>query len=766
MDEDDGAAAAAEFQRVLDALATGRPGVGPDDLTAAIDRLAGHANDDVIAALRLAAEPLTAYHHRDVAALTGLPERMAALRTRLPADSPESALIEKYIEMAGFLAEGTLQPGAVPSIPGALPEPVRRGLAMLATEEAVSPRAIHRLRRDVTLMELTPMERANLFAQLGMISVRQGHPLMRRLAISDFRTAVRHAVEGDPFRPYYLLMLADALLDRAEDTLRAPGPLARMIIRTSVRPGAGALRDVAAGIGHLEQARDLAGWAGHPHWAMICMRLGLGHRLAGHDAAAREAGTAALRGHMWQVLMQAHTAAASAVVGWAAVDALLVAGWHSGDGDADGAAAALEAGRALILHAATETRDVPRQLAAAGLDDLAGRWAALPEGLDAKPAALRRAVFEQLVEPRRLLDPPSGAGIRAALTTVGADALIYLVPEDDLVGHAVIVPAAGPAEFVELPGLTDPPRIAIITTDGRDLGDPELHDDQDWAWRVAMGPLLDGYFAGRDPRLVLIPMGRLGTVAWHAARSGETYAIERATISYIPSARMLCRAATAAISTAGPALIVGDPDTGSQAADLPAARIEAQIVHDRFYPHARYIGRPAHTADVDGPGTAGVDGSGTAGVDGSGTAAEVEDWLADDTETGGVLHLACHGGVDGDQAYLLLDGGDRLSADRLAEATRNGRRPALVVLAACRSAVSGRGWDEAFSLAATFLAAGAGAVVAAQWNLPDRATSDLMVSFHGNIAQGDHPADALRKAQPSALHRPVTDWAGLIHFGR
>jgi CHAT domain-containing protein len=131
-----------------------------------------------------------------------------------------------------------------------------------------------------------------------------------------------------------------------------------------------------------------------------------------------------------------------------------------------------------------------------------------------------------------------------------------------------------------------------------------------------------------------------------------------------------------------------------------------------------------------------------------------------------VLHLACHGGVSGDQAYLLLDGGEQLSADRLATATRHGRRPGLVVLAACRSAVPGRGWDEAFSLAATFLSAGAGAVVAAQWSLPDRATSELMVLFHEHIAAGDRPADALRQAQLASLHRPVTDWAGLIHFGR
>nr|WP_239080271.1 CHAT domain-containing protein [Actinoplanes brasiliensis] len=256
--------------------------------------------------------------------------------------------------------------------------------------------------------------------------------------------------------------------------------------------------------------------------------------------------------------------------------------------------------------------------------------------------------------------------------------------------------------------------------------------------------------------MVLIPMGKLGSVAWHAARSGGTYAIERATISYAPSARMLCRAAATQARIDGPVLIVGDPDTGGAAPDLPAAREEARIVYRRFFPQARYLGRAGGAPAGPASGPPG----------GAGSAAEVEAWLADDSETGGVLHLACHGEVRDDQASLLLHGGERLSADRLAGATRNGRRPGLVVLAACRSAVSGRGWDEAFSLAATFLSAGAGSVVAAQWSLPDRATSDVMVLFHEHIAAGRPPADALRRAQLALLDRPVTDWAGLIHFGR
>lgn len=765
-----------EFQRVLNALMQGHPGVGSEDLTRAVDALAVHLGADEIAVVRLWAGILTAYEHRDVAALTALPARLAELRGRLPADFPLREILDPLARTTGFLAQHMTRPrGAaftvLPPADGRLPDAVHQALQLLATGGPVPAKTINKLRRDAVRLDMTPLERALLFAQIGMISSGNGHPALLTVAVLDFRKAVEHAAAGDPQRPQYLAMLADALLNRAQATSEAaPGP-ARMVIRMSLRPMAGAQRDAAEGIALLEQARELAGWTGQPHWALVCLRLGLGYRLVGRDADALAAGIDGLRGHMWQVLMQAHTAAAAAAVKWAALDALEVAGWHAADGHADGAAAALEMGRALILHAATETRDVPRQLAEAGFGDLARQWAALPDGLEAKPAELRKAVFRRLVEPRRLLDPPTGKEVRAALTAVDADALVYLVPADEQVGHAVVVPAHGPAMVVELPELTDPPLHAITTPGVRDLGLPEMHGDGEWAWRAAMGPLLDGPFAGREPRLVLIPMGKLGSVAWHAARSGGTYAIERAAISYAPSARMLCRAAAARARIDGPVLIVGDPDTGGAAPELPAAREEARIVHRRFFPQARYLGRaggaPAGTAsgppDTTGSAPAGPASGPPGGV---GSAAEVEAWLADDSETGGVLHLACHGEVRDDQASLLLHGGERLSADRLAGATRNGRRPGLVVLAACRSAVSGRGWDEAFSLAATFLSAGAGSVVAAQWSLPDRATSDVMVLFHEHIAAGRPPADALRKAQLALLDRPVTDWAGLIHFGR
>lgn len=71
-----------------------------------------------------------------------------------------------------------------------------------------------------------------------------------------------------------------------------------------------------------------------------------------------------------------------------------------------------------------------------------------------------------------------------------------------------------------------------------------------WAWYAAMRPLLEAFEmpAGRLPRLVLVPMGTLGLVPWHAAWEeggprGRRYALQAAEISYAASARLLCQAA-------------------------------------------------------------------------------------------------------------------------------------------------------------------------------------------------------------------------------
>lgn len=193
----------------------------------------------------------------------------------------------------------------------------------------------------------------------------------------------------------------------------------------------------------------------------------------------------------------------------------------------------------------------------------------------------------------------------------------------------------------------------------------------------------------------------------------------------------------------------------------------------RFYPGGTYFGG----AEADAPGTA----------------QQVLDWIAAAAPGPSLLHLACHGRVDPrrpTQAHLVLAGGDRLGAGALLEASR---LAALVIdrvfLAACTTNLTGKDYDEAFSMATAFLAAGAHTVFGSLWPVPDAETSLLMFMVHHFLnTAGCTPAEALHRAQlwmlapgrrapdgmpaelvrycarPEAGH-PVS-WAGFTHLGR
>jgi len=678
------------------------------------------------------------------------------------------------------------------------------GTATDIPADAISS-SLAELRKRAARTDHAPTERAMNLAQLGVMETGlEGAHLDD--AVEHLRSAVAIAPTHDTRRAFYLMSCGVALVRRYE-------------IRRS-------RRDLAEGIDMLEQGRGLAAGPAHPYWAMVCQALGHAYRLSGRRPLGRETGRDGLRGHAWSVLLQSRTEAATAAARHAASDAIDVARWCLDDNDPAGAAAALDAGRGLILQAAVQFSDVSERLIALGEAGLGQRWRqAITEGggIEQVPIDLRREVVGRLGKsqaPRGAGEPgtadlaPEPPELRAALTKLGADALVYLVPGEQGVGAAVVVPARDEPSWLPLPQL----KVGSSTAFDRYLADAFTHDARsagpgrdlaaaedepttwhdslgelcDWAWTAAIGPLLDGHLARHHvltgdppPRLVLVPMGELARVPWHAARYVSDgrwrYAVERAVFSYAVSARMLCDSAWApdvALTPAG--LVVGDPDTHRGAPDLPAARVEAIAIRDAFYQQARYLGR---TAD------------GRPAADGPGSRADVERWLADDgADAGTVLHAACHGIVQAgtgatDTSYLLLADGEQLAAEDLIRTltTRRSRGLALAVLAACSSGVPGRGYDEAFSLATAFLASGTQSVISAQWRIPDSATSVLMFMFHHYRRQLP-TMDAVRSAQlwmidpgrtppdtmPEELRRQlfagdpadIAAWAGFLHTGR
>ncbi|WP_217134979.1 CHAT domain-containing tetratricopeptide repeat protein [Streptomyces sp. AC558_RSS880] len=91
----------------------------------------------------------------------------------------------------------------------------------------------------------------------------------------------------------------------------------------------------------------------------------------------------------------------------------------------------------------------------------------------------------------------------------------------------------------------------------------------------------------------------------------------------------------------------------------------------------------------------------------------------------------------------------------------------LVVLSACDTGVGEiTAPDGHVSLRAAFLRAGARAVVASLWKVPDGPTRDLMISFYRLLDQGQVPADALRTAQRErhAAGDPVLNWGAFVCY--
>ncbi|MEU7615252.1 CHAT domain-containing protein [Micromonospora rifamycinica] len=594
----------------------------------------------------------------------------------------------------------------------------------------------------------------------------------------------------------------------------------------------------------LVEARELAVGPESMLWAKINERLSSARALLGVHSGSHQAGMDGLRRHAWKVLLQSDPAAATAAARDATSDATRVARRLLVAGQPAEAIQALDAGRALVLFAATELHDVPTRLDARGRADLAERWllATASGEPEAVPVELRREALAALstpADPKAVgaagpLDPPTLPEIRSALAALDADALVYLVPATSRdTGYAVIAPAQGPPASMELPGLTlddqsdldsylyalsnrDAARFpvgplpAASAAETRGVADPAVEglprevelqqvesrfaDTLDtlcgWAWQAAIGPLLEQYLAhrpaagsGRPPRVVLVPMGSLARVPWQAARRPDgTYAVQLAEFSQAASARFLCASAVRTrVPLAPVGLVVGDPDTGRVGEELTAARVEAYAVHQAFYRGGRYLGRRP---------------DGQPSRSGAGTAAQIRDWLTSTRPgAGAMVHLACHGVVEvaGEEtaSYLLLAGRERLTAEELiavlAEVPQRGL--GLVVLAACRTGVSSRGYDEAYSLGTAFLAGGARSVLSTQWSIPDQATSVLMFMFHHFLATGGRPArDALRRAQlwmldpqrqppegmPPQLRRhlaqtdpaEIVAWAGFVHWGQ
>ncbi|MFI8242287.1 CHAT domain-containing protein [Streptomyces sp. NPDC085866] len=539
------------------------------------------------------------------------------------------------------------------------------------------------------------------------------------------------------------------------------------------------------------------------------------------DIAALEAAKEALTALAADVLLQDGAEHGLLAARAGASRGVRAALWAASQGRLHDAVAALELGRALVLHAASTSSAVPELLDAGGHHALAEAWRAADpaEGPDADdgvpdelPSTLRRQALEALGYRREggLLSTPTLSELADGIEESGADALVYLVPgEGENPGVVIAVsPRLGAAVGVRqlLSGAESGPLERYLdATAVRDAGRNDPSAEQaweealtalcDWAFEV-LRPLLadveeqlagEGDRGDRPLRLVLVPCGRLGIVPWHAARRPEeathTYLCQTTVISYAASGGQFLRTLRRAPrEPAAAPVLLADPNL-----DLTHAEVEVMALRDAFYGRARMCGGIFELADDELT---------------PGTPDDVLAFLADGTS---LLHVASHGSAGTRPTVSALHlavpedtgetpaeeaGPSRLTVTRLLDRPdqQAAQEGPLVVLSACRTDLSTRDHDEALTLTTAFVAGGARDVVGSRWTTQDSASALLMAVFHHHLtAEGLSPVDALRAAQlwmldphrtnPGSLggellrqlERPDLDrialWAAFIHQG-
>ena len=424
------------------------------------------------------------------------------------------------------------------------------------------------------------------------------------------------------------------------------------------------------------------------------------------------------------------------------------------DAEALGIAETARAGAFLAMLAArdVEFADLPeeldreRRLAEAETERLLGRLAAADEG---EREAVRKELGgarrrQEAVRARIRREAPRIAAIRDPEPLDAAAVRRQLGPGDLLLSWSIgaerTILFAVDREEVEawrLPVGLAALRRGVGILRNR-VGSPARRLDP--AISLPLARTLFGPAAGRlgaARRLVLVPDGPLWNLPFAVLSvpgEGEVPLVERLPMHRIASATVEEHLATVERTTARGAtahdlVLVGDP--AREPADPRG-----------FGPLA---GSRSEVADI-----AGVWGGDPTVLQGEG--ADRGNVLAA-ARSSRILHLAVHGETN---ELFPLESGLALASNaeddgilRAWEILGGLRIPSeLVVLSSCRSGLGQTLTGEGvLGLARAFQIAGARAVVASLWDVPDAATSRLMVAFHEGLKEGLAKDEALRRAQ-------------------
>lgn len=434
-------------------------------------------------------------------------------------------------------------------------------------------------------------------------------------------------------------------------------------------------------------------------------------------------------------------------VSWLAAHALITArlgNLDTAQHDLDEAVKMIEDARARTLPGDAARRgfgDLHQWLFAVSID-VAMRRGGTTNALELAEQARARALLDLMQDDAATTRtvPPKVAEMQALARESNTTLLVYwvdrastlawVVSADQVRGHRLAISERALRQLV---GLAAGSGNVPAAVNAALLGGADLH-----AWRALhraiIAPLAADLPARAGARLTIIPHGPLLHLPFAALLDTRgQFLIERYALHYAPSVAVLDAAARRPVSAvATRALVIGDPAPlprvpGLQLPPpLPHARIEARGVARRFTQGA--------LLSVGGAAT--------------------ERSLRDAVAGYGWLHVATHARVAEEstaQSYLLLARGQGgpaddglLTEDEVRTLPLDG---ATVVLSACGTALGRVTGEGTIGFTRSFLAAGARAIVATTWEVPDQSGLQIMNGFYEARSRGATVSDALRSAQ-------------------
>jgi len=412
-------------------------------------------------------------------------------------------------------------------------------------------------------------------------------------------------------------------------------------------------------------------------------------------------------------------------------------------------------------------------------------------GWDARALeVVQRAKARELLEalgPASRPGAPLPAAELARLARSGP--VVEYFAGEDVLYRWEIDPAG--SRLAELGPLAPPAAAATRVHGALARGEPVSAVDLEALGALLLGGLaaLEGGSGGGERPLRIAPDGRLHYLPFELLSAGGRPLLERATVSYLPSASALgwlearrrrdgAPPAWGAVGFGAPELAgteggaAGEAVAGSAGSDAGAgagSAVEpspAALLVTRFA-----LGPlPAAAAELE-LATAALPGPHWIRLGRDATEAAFREAVA---AGAGVVHLATHTVIDerpGRGAAILLspDGADDglLRSEEVAALPYDAR---LTVLASCRSALDpGEDARALSALTGAFVAAGSDSVVATLWEVGDAATAAFMEQFYFELARGREPAAALALAKRRLAADPrwaePSLWAGYVLVG-